>query len=157
MVHAVLTIFFVLLVGNWLKSELNCKTVSLGKYKTWVIIAVILQLAAALFAELEGGRFGNLILHSVGGGVAATLLFFYLMKTFGFKTNWRFELAALMGFVSTLGVINEIGEYVAESASLGIFSLDSHDVWRDLVANTSGMLLAWLAVKSYQIKYREQR
>ena len=42
-----------------------------------------------------------------------------------------------------LGVLNELAEYLFELLGMGIFSLDTHDTWRDFVANTTGALLTW--------------
>lgn len=88
---------------------------------------------------------GNLIYHAVGGGVTTTLLFVYLLKTYKLQYNWRVELVLLYAFVSSLGVLNELAEYAGEYATkVGLFSWDSHDTWRDLAANTTGSVAAWL-------------
>lgn len=154
MIHAFLSLVFIFAVGNWLKSELNQKNVSLRKHWPWVASAVGLQLTGALLAEIYDGKFGNFLLHGLGGGAAATVLFFYLIKTFHFKTNWRLELAVVFMFVSTLGALNELAEYIGELVNLGIFSFDSHDTWRDLVANTAGMFITWLGIRVYLLSRR---
>lgn len=83
----------------------------------------------------------------MSGGVSATLLFVYLIKTLKLSfVNWRITLLVLFAFVSMLGVMNELAEYFFESLDFGIFSNDSHDTWRDLVANTTGMTVAWIAI-----------
>jgi hypothetical protein len=145
MVRAFLTISFMAVLLWWLQHEFKRK-VSLKKYWMWFAAALLVQAVASVISLLIPDRIvGNFFYHAVGGGVTATLLYVYLLKTYGLSYSWLVELVLLYGFVSGLGVINELAEYAGEFAiRVGIFSWDSHDTWRDLAANTLGAIVAWL-------------
>lgn len=143
MLRALMTISFLAVLLWWLQYEFKRK-VSITKYWKWVGAALVIQVIASIAFEVIGGKAGNFIYHAVGGGAVSTLLFIYLLKTYSLKFNWRVELVLLYAFVSALGVMNELAEYAYEMLGLGTLSFDSHDTWRDLVANTSGAVLAWI-------------
>jgi hypothetical protein len=135
----------------WLQYEFK-KKVSLTKYWRWIAAALIVQaFAGVAFLVINDRVFGNFIYHTVGGGVMTTLFAVYLIKTYNQRYTWRVELVLLFGFVSALGVLNELGEYATELAlnKNGLLSWDPHDTWRDLTANTFGMLIAWLLYRLY--------
>jgi len=48
-----------------------------------------------------------------------------------------------------LGIVNELAEYAGELLDVGKFSFDTHDTWRDMVANTTGAAVVWLLLTSY--------
>ncbi len=148
--RALLTISFMAVLLWWLQKEFH-KTVSLKKHWKWFAGALLVQAISSLVSLLIPDRvIGNFFYHAIGGGVTTTLLYVYLLKTYGLHYSWRVELALLYGFVSSLGVINELAEYAGEFAiRVGLFSWDSHDTWRDLAANTAGAILAWLIYRSY--------
>lgn len=143
-----MTASFLVVLLWWLQHEFKRK-VSLTKYWSWVVAALTIQGLAELAFYINDGKAGNFILHSVGGGMASALLFIYLQKTYGLKFSWQVELVLLYAFVSALGVMNELAEYAYELLGLGTLSFDSHDTWRDLVANTSGAILAWGIYRLY--------
>ncbi len=145
MVRALLTISFMAVVLWWLQKEFQ-KNISLKKHWKWFVAAILIQAIASIVSLVVTDRVvGNFFYHAIGGGVTTTLLYIYLIKTYGLHYSWRVELVWLYGFVSALGVMNELAEYAGEFAiRVGFFSWDSHDTWRDLTANTSGAILAWL-------------
>lgn len=148
MIYAILTIVFALLVALWLRAELRRPHISVARQWPWLAAAAALQLLAGWLAVAYGEMgTGNVLLHSVGGGSVGVMLFFYLLRTFGFQLGWRLQLAALFCFVCTLGVLNELGEMAMELAGVGIFSFDSRDTWRDFVSNTSGAVVTWIVVR----------
>jgi glycopeptide antibiotics resistance protein len=156
--RALLTITFMVVFIWWLQYEFK-KKVSFTKYWRWIAAALILQaLSGIAFSAINDRVFGNFIYHAVGGGVMTTLFAVYLLKTYGQRYTWRVELVLLFGFVSALGVLNELAEYATELAlnKNGLLSWDSHDTWRDLAANTSGALLAWLLYRLY-LRFFESR
>jgi hypothetical protein len=83
----------------------------------------------------------------IGGGMSATCLFYYLFGLTGVAYNWRIEFITLFAFVSCLGIFNELFEYAIELTTSLTMSLDSQDTWRDFVANSLGMLVAYLSIK----------
>ncbi len=143
--RAFLTISFMAVLLWWLRYEFKRK-VSLKKYWKWFAAALLVQAISSIISLLVEDRVvGNFFYHAVGGGVTSALLFVYLLKTYGLSFSWRVEVVLLYCFVSGLGILNELAEYAAEFATeVGIFSWDSHDTWRDLLANTSGAVVAWL-------------
>jgi glycopeptide antibiotics resistance protein len=142
MIRLLMTSTFLAVLLWWLQYEFK-RSVSLTRYWRWVVAALAAQVLASAVFMLNDGRAGNFVLHAVGGGVASTLLFLYLTRTYKLRMSWRVQLVALYAFVSSLGVLNELAEYVYEMLGLGTLSFDSHDTWRDLVANTTGAILAW--------------
>jgi hypothetical protein len=145
MLRALLTISLMAVLLSWLQYEFK-QRVSLKKYWKWFAAALLVQAIASIISLSISDRVvGNLFYHGIGGGAATTLLYVYLLKTYGLNYSWRVELVLLYGFVSALGVINELAEYAGEFViRVGLFSWDSHDTWRDLTANTFGAIVAWL-------------
>lgn len=145
--RAILTIIFILAISAWLNKELRRKA-SLSRYWHWLAAGAILQLAAQLISNDMSDQFlGNILLHTIGGGIAGVCLFFYLAYTFELKVNWRLQLLLVFMFICTLGVLNELWEFSFELLHLGKYSFDTHDTWRDLASNTFGAVLAWLFIR----------
>jgi hypothetical protein len=142
MIHAFAYILFILPFTAWLGYELE-RSYSLAKHWGWLAGAFVTGVIGSQIYVLSPDNFGNFLMHMTGG-VASTILFVYTCKTLRLSWNWRLSTLLLLGFVSTLGVLNELAEYLYELLDLGIMSLDRQDTWRDFVANTSGALLAWL-------------
>ena len=141
MTHAFLYIAFILPFTAWLGFELK-KKYSLKTYWPWIAAAFVDGIIGRQLSHIFGNPLGNFILHA-SGGVAAALLFVYMFKTLKLHFNWRITLVMLFAFVCMLGVLNELAEYSLEFLGFGPFSFDPHDTWRDLVANTTGAMLAW--------------
>ncbi len=154
MIHAFAYIIFILPFTAWLGAELH-RTYSLRAHWRWLVAAFVIGVIGSQIFRIYPDNFGNFLLHT-GGGMSATCLFFYTFKTLKLKLNWRLTLLMLFAFVSMLGVLNELAEYFFESLGYGVFSYDTHDTWRDLAANTTGMLVAWTAVRLHQILYTKR-
>lgn len=140
------TLVAAFIIGRWLQFELRPANVSFTRYRGWLVAVLGLQIGAVIISSILDSHLGNFLLHSIGGGAAMTLLFVYFVKTFRIPGNWRLLSVALFAFVAAMGVVNELGEFTGELLGIGRFSFDTHDTWRDLFANTSGMVVAWLAV-----------
>ena len=151
MIHALSYIVFILLFTSWIGWELN-KKFSLKTHWKWIAAAFITGIIGSLIYGANLDKFGNFLLH-MSGGISATFLFVYLIKTLKLKfVNWRLTLLVLFAFVSMLGVLNELAEYFFELLGFGIFSDDTHDTWRDFTANTIGMTVAWLFYSYLSLK-----
>jgi hypothetical protein len=136
-------LLFGLVAAAWLRFELK-KNFSLLDHIGWLAAAMTFGLLGSVIYTLNDNMAGNFLLHAIGGGMASVCLYLYLARsTGGPKLHWRLELIALFMFVCTLGVLNELAEYAAELTTDVIMSIDTHDTWRDFVANTSGALLLW--------------
>jgi hypothetical protein len=147
MIHALTYIIFILPFTAWLGFELK-KKYSLKQHWKWLVAAFITGIIGWLISDIDPEIFGNFLLHA-SGGVASALLFVYLLKTLKLKFPWRLTLVILFAWVSMLGVLNELAEYFFEFFSLGPFSFDNHDTWRDFVANTTGVFSAWAIIKLF--------
>lgn len=156
MFHAVATLLFAIFAVYYLSFETK-KKLLIKKGWGYLLVAILLPLFGSFLSKIVGGTLGNFLLHAVGGGMSATFLFYYLCGLLEYKLNWRVELITLFAFVSCLGVLNELLEYVIELTTPLIMSLDSQDTWRDLVANTSGALVAWTAIKVYLYSFLESK
>ena len=117
----------------------------------WTFAAVVVAFLGVAISHLFANPIhANLFMHAVGGGVTSFCLAMSVIRQAQFKlTHWQLALV-MLAVVSTLGVANEIFEYALEMLTAGrlVFSLDTHDTWRDLCANTVGMaaaFLVWLA------------
>jgi hypothetical protein len=120
--RAFLTISFMAVLLWWLNWEFKQK-VSLKRRWKWFAAALVVQAIASIISLAISDRVvGNFIYHAVGGGITTTLLYVYLLKTYGIRNSWRVELVILYGFVSALGVLNELAEYAGEFVtSVSIF------------------------------------
>ena len=141
MIHAIAYILFILPFTIWLGFELK-RTYSLRAYWVYLLGAFVIGVIGSQVFRIYPDNFGNFLLHA-SGGAASALLYIYLLKTLKIKFNWRLNLVFLFAFVCMLGVLNELAEYLLEMLGTGIYSIDTHDTWRDFVANTTGALVTW--------------
>lgn len=113
----------------------------------WSIAALLVALIGTTTNHLiPDAVLGNFYMHAIGGGVTSFCLAMSVIKQSKFRFS-TIQLALIMLAVAcTLGVVNELFEYALELATHGnlIFSLDTHDTWRDLLANTVGMASAFI-------------
>lgn len=135
------------LLVKWLAKELDirCEPASY----VWRLSALVALVIAIVIHNTFNSIASNFILHALGGGVAASLLYFYVKLSLKINVNWKIDLLVLFAFVSVLGCLNELAEYLLDSLQVSEFSLDRKDTWRDIVANTSGAFVGWLVVKSF--------
>lgn len=146
--YAILT----LVLMKWLVYEFRPAAIQPRRQAGWLLLALFFILLGEGTAILTGGRLGNFLLHAIGGGVASTFIFAFFVRVFKPRLSWRSELVLLFMFVSTLGVLNELAEYAAEMLWSVQLAFDTHDTWRDFVANSGGAMVAWLLVKLIQYK-----
>ena len=147
--YVFLMIIFIYILTRWINYEFKLKYSAL-KYWKLLLLAVSTQLLGEYLSRAVSSAFlGNVLLHSVGGGAVSAIFFAYLVKTYKIKLNWRVMIVLLFIFVSTLGTLNEIMEYAFELLHMGIYSVDSHDTWRDIISNTSGAYICWILINTY--------
>lgn len=119
-----------------------------------VIYTILFEVYVRVFSypSLDLEVFLNFLQHSIGGGVAVGLVCFYLYQNFKTQLpwlqDWRIKLVFLLGIVSLFGVTNEIIELVLDLLKFGQYSRDRYDTWIDLVANTTGALIAFYLLMS---------
>lgn len=142
MLYAVAYVVFILLFTTWLGGELKRKY-SLKSHWGWIAGAVFVGIVGQSVSTFyDNNTTSNFVLHA-SGGVSSVLLFVYLVKTLRLHFSWQLATVLMFGFVSTLGVLNELAEYTGELLGFGPFSFDAHDTWRDLTANSVGAMLTW--------------
>jgi hypothetical protein len=111
------------------------------KYGRWLVAVAITWFVAFLVPNpsLAGDQTNSLAMHFTGG-LAATMLFFFVMKAYNIRfTAWRQPLVALYFFASGLGVANELMEMLLyEAHILDTTPPSLFDTWWDLCANTAG-------------------
>ena len=146
MFYALATISFFLLFTKYLSWELN-KNISLRNHYGWLIAIGVASVSAVTVSYYMNSMMGNFVQHTIGGGMAVGIGFFYLKQQFKTTYNWRIELILLFGLVSALGCINELAEFAADNLGFGIFSFDRQDTWRDIAANSLGAVLAYVLIK----------
>lgn len=152
MVHAFAYVIFSLLFTSWLGRELG-RTYDLRRHWRWIAAAFAIGVLGAAVNAIYQTLLGNFFLHA-SGGAASAVLFAYLFKTLKLQFNWQLTTMLLFAFVSTLGVLNEIAEYGVELAGVSIFSLDTHDTWRDFIANTIGAAAIWAVLSLTSKRWR---
>lgn len=134
--------------GLWLLTKEFGRKFEPLKHWGWLAVGVVFGVLAVLSYDVFSDLVANWILHSVGGGAVTALTYFYFKAHVRPKWSWRVDAVMLFMLVSALGLINELAEYAYELAHLGTMSFDTHDTWRDLVANSAGALLTWTIVSS---------
>lgn len=88
--------------------------------------------------------------HFIGGGVFCAFLFLYIYQALKIKWSLQVRLMVVFALVSSLGVVNELFEFVL--VKLDIASILLTDTSWDLVANTSGAFIAWVII---EVIYRD--
>lgn len=151
MIHTFAISIFFLIFLKYLSREFK-KKVSFKDNLGWLAGVLMTTFLASVFAFYNPTTLGNFVLHTVGGGVAVGIAFFYLKRQLKFDYNWRIEFMLLLALVSITGNLNEIAEFAFESAGVGIFSFDTHDTWRDIVANTLGAGASFILIKFFSTK-----
>ena len=117
---------------------------SLKRVSTTIcILALLCLLAAGFVGSYSESMSANFFQHAVGGGLACGLVCIVLLQAFSLHLSKFSLLVIIIAAVSTLGVMNELLEFVLQSTTPLMFSFDNADTWRDLAANTAGALLAW--------------
>ena len=89
-------------------------------------------------------QLGNRVLHAMAGGFTAFFLCYRAAcdSKVAITKFQFFVFSALM--VTTLGVGNEIAEFVGQNYAGIIFAPSINDTWLDLISNTVGILLGAL-------------
>ncbi|HUP26538.1 MAG TPA: hypothetical protein VM124_02755 [Candidatus Limnocylindrales bacterium] len=146
MIHAFLTLIFILAVTLYIGFEQPARKLLWRQNAGWIMTAVAFPIVGSILSVMFGGRLGNFLLHAVGGGMATAFIYEYIRRLTAFQLNWRLNLIGVFMLAAALGVLNELAEFAAELLHVGVFSFDTQDTWRDLAANTAGVLVAWFLV-----------
>jgi hypothetical protein len=97
------------------------------------------------------GRGENFIEHAIGGGVPSAFMLAALLTATKHRFTWLQELALLFFFVSGTGSLNELLEFLGDELTAFQFSIDRFDTWYDILANSLGALVGWVAIKAARL------
>jgi len=146
MFYATVTVAAFIMLAKYLAWEFDIK-VSLRRNWIYLFAIFIISVTAVSISYLLNSIYGNFIQHMFGGGAAVGIGYYYLIKQLNYRPNWRIELVMLIGLVSILGNLNEVTEFAADLFGIAMFSIDRFDTWRDIVANTAGVLLVYIIAR----------
>lgn len=126
-------------------------------YKGRVNYRPLVAIAGFLFfiswyipSPLIEGRDTSFMTHVLGGGIFSGFIWLYLVKTLQWRPkNIVTEAVSLYAFVSALGVLNELAELFLVKS--GIVRLSLTDTSWDLVANTLGAFIFYLAYRMIRL------
>ena len=93
--------------------------------------------------------------HAIGAGFVSFLYYLYCSRTFNWKHNIVLQIIYVFAFVSTMGAINELLEFLA--TKLGVYTLDGSDVWYDILANTLGAFACLIAYRAVGIVHSTKK
>jgi len=131
----------------------------IGAKKQWkwlLLIAVtVFFVSWYLPSPKIDGQQTQFVTHFVGGGVFTGLLWLYIKLVKKWHAPWWIEAAPLFALVSTLGVTNELFEFVLFKA--GHMPNGISDTSYDLVANTLGALSVFLMYLMYCLLLRSTK
>ncbi len=114
------------------------------KYRAYLYVACVLFLVSwYLPSPLIDGQDTSFVTHFVGGGIFTGLIWIYLKKSLHWRGFWLVEAFSLFSLVSALGCINELAELAM--VKTGIAQITLSDTSWDILANTMGALLVYLA------------
>lgn len=117
-------------------------------HRGWLTAVVAASVAGSVASRLAHHPLGNFYLHLLAGGAATAFAYEHLRWSLWIRIQLRLDVVLLFAFVSCMGVLNELGEYLVDSAGWRTFSADRADTWRDLTANTLGAFAVWVAVRA---------
>jgi hypothetical protein len=106
-----------------------------------VIISVANYLLIYYFLDIESG-IGNRILHAFGGGFMTFLVCYLVVKDSRLPINkFQFFIISVL-IVASLGIVNEIYEFILQNYFDVLAAATINDTWLDLISNSVGTLVA---------------
>ncbi len=110
------------------------------------LVAVASLIIFLLAYSIPDPQLSNRVLHAFGGGFLSFWLCFFAMRNSGtLIIRFQFIVFSIL-VVTTLGVCNEILEFILHRYAGFVFSMDPLDTWLDLVSNTVGLTIAAILV-----------
>lgn len=103
-----------------------------------ILISVVVHLISF---NIENGELANRIKHIFAGGFLTFLTCFLIVRDSKIYIG-KFQFFIFSFFiVMTLGVANEIVEYLLQNYSVFFFTDDINDTWLDLISNVLGVII----------------
>jgi hypothetical protein len=135
------------------------KFLKAGREWRWLLFAACLIMFISWYIPSPkiDGQQTQFFTHFVGGGIFTGLLWLYVKLVKKWRAAWWLEAVSLFALVSTLGVTNELFEFVL--FKLGQMPHGITDTSYDLVANTLGALAFFAAYSIFRgkIQYDDPR
>lgn len=111
--------------------------------RLWLYAAgALFCIAYYLPSPIIDGMDTHFLTHFIGGGIFCSVLLVYVMKATGARYSAIQYGIRLFVLVSTLGVMNELAEFLLVKTNIADITLA--DTSWDLVTNTLGALTGWL-------------
>jgi len=125
-------------------------------YTLLLSAACILYMVSWLLPSPEiDGRQTEFVTHFVGGGVFTGLLWLYIKNVRQWHARWWIELGSVYAMVSSLGVLNELYEYLLWR--MGMMPGGILDTTWDLLANTLGAMMLFGLYKLWYVRWPTRR
>lgn len=106
------------------------------------IISGFSILVGSIVFSINNDVFANRFQHAFMGGFLAFLVCYLSAKDSRVSINkFQFFFFSLL-IVTSLGVVNEMAEYIGQNYTPLVFSNSINDTWLDLISNTIGSLIA---------------
>jgi glycopeptide antibiotics resistance protein len=120
--------------------------------KSWQAVGCIMicALIALTIAFLPSDPWwSNRLLHSIGGGVLASIMCFLAARDSKIGLNRMQYFLVNFLIVTALGVANELVEFFLQTYAIGSFAASIDDTWLDLTSNTIGSLSAGVVLACF--------
>lgn len=117
------------------------------KIESSIFVSILLILLLSFLGyfitfNISDVELSNRFLHGFGGGFMAFLVCFFVVRDAKLKINkFQFFVLSIL-IVTSLGVANEILEFLLQNFAGFTIAVTINDTWLDLVSNTVGSLLA---------------
>jgi hypothetical protein len=133
--------YFVLLFFYPLFFQQPLRQVGVRSLRSVALILVVFAAAWIVSSSLPDLSWGNRILHIFGGGFLAFLICFLGVRDSKVRIHrFQFIIISIL-IVETLGVGNELLEFVLQDVFHFTLATSINDTWLDLASNTVGALL----------------
>ncbi|MFZ2252730.1 MAG: hypothetical protein WAW13_00985 [Minisyncoccia bacterium] len=118
------------------------RRIELSSIKSVVLILLLSFFGYFIAFNISDIELSNRFLHGFGGGFMAFLVCFLVVRDSKVRINkFQFLILSIL-IVTTLGVANEILEFLLQNFAGFTIAVTINDTWLDLVSNTVGSLLA---------------
>lgn len=118
------------------------RKIELSSVKSVVLILLLSFFGYFIAFNISDTEWSNRFLHGFGGGFMALLVCFLVIRDTKLKINkFQFLVLSIL-IVTTLGVANEILEFLLQNYVGFTFATSINDTWLDLTSNAVGSLVA---------------
>lgn len=114
-----------------------------------VLIFILSIFGYCVVFNISDAELGNRVLHGFGGGFMALYVCFLVVKDTKLKiTQFQFITLSFL-IVASLGIANEILEFILQNYFGIVIATSINDTWYDLISNTVGSIIAILCLSPF--------